>query len=110
MMKDGLKIPPQLALPKDGEVGSSEPLSILEKDEAGISDGVLVGEIVVKLGASQERGAREEARKTMGGMKPFEVKQPIEVAQEKECKVLVRKYQSRPDDLEGFKKAWWRQF
>ncbi|PNX98197.1 putative sulfate transporter [Trifolium pratense] len=105
MTKDGHKISPQIALPKDGTVGSSEPLSTLEKDGAGISDGVRVGEIVVKLGAKKERGAREEARKTRGGMKPFEVKQHLEVAQEKECKVLMRKYQSRPDDVEWVQKG-----
>ncbi|PNX71513.1 putative sulfate transporter, partial [Trifolium pratense] len=98
--KDGLLVSPQPTLPNVGEVVPSEPVSILEKDGVGISNGVRVGEIVVRLGDSQERGARETVRKTRGGMKPVEVKQPLEVAQENKCKVLVRKYQSRSDDVE----------
>ncbi|CAJ2629063.1 unnamed protein product [Trifolium pratense] len=47
----------QPALPIVGEVVSSEPAPFIEKDEADISDGVRVGEIVVRTVRGQSGGS-----------------------------------------------------
>ncbi|MCI36212.1 hypothetical protein A2U01_0057434, partial [Trifolium medium] len=91
LKKDGVKVPTKHASPKSGVestlmTGSKTQggcVIVPEKDGSGHPDGVRVGDIVVKLGARQERGARKDAQKTEDGLKSKEVELPYEAAQEK---------------------------
>ncbi|MCI36134.1 DUF4283 domain protein, partial [Trifolium medium] len=61
--------------------------------------GVRVGDIVVKLGARQERVVRKEAQKNGDGLNSKKLELHTEGAKENESRVLLRNYRSMSDDV-----------
>ncbi|GAU42656.1 hypothetical protein TSUD_398610 [Trifolium subterraneum] len=98
-LKDGTNAPTKSEVPKGGVVNTVTMLpkkkggsvTISAKEDSGPADGVRVGDIVVKVGACQKRSVRKEVQMTDGGLK--------DAAQEKDCRVLLRKYHTELDDV-----------
>ncbi|MCH99997.1 hypothetical protein A2U01_0021012, partial [Trifolium medium] len=62
-------------------------------------DDVRVGDIVLKLGERQEPVARTEAQQQGDGPKSRIFITSDDVVKEKECRVLVRNYRTKSDDV-----------
>ncbi|XP_045798023.1 uncharacterized protein LOC123892263 [Trifolium pratense] len=74
------------------------------KEGSGPSDGVCVGDIVIKLGMGQQREVRKKAQKYGEDVKPKEAEMPNDAVQEKIRRTFIRNYRTEPED------AKWAQY
>ncbi|GAU48515.1 hypothetical protein TSUD_244350 [Trifolium subterraneum] len=77
---------------------STKPTS--EKSGPGLQEGVKVGDILVKLGAQHELIVQNEGQRNGEGPTPNNLGTLAAVAQEKENRILLRKYCTKPDDVQ----------
>ncbi|MCI64618.1 hypothetical protein A2U01_0085876, partial [Trifolium medium] len=69
------------------------------KEGDGFPGVVQVGDIVVSLGASQEKGARTSGQGQEGGSNSKVSAVPVAAVKEQDRQVLLRKYRATQDDV-----------
>ncbi|GAU50621.1 hypothetical protein TSUD_410220 [Trifolium subterraneum] len=77
-------------------------MSKIESDKKGPGplEGVQVGDIVVKLGARKEHVVRNEGQRKGDGQRSKDLDTLDVATQEKESSILLRKYQTKSDDVQ----------
>ncbi|MCI34976.1 hypothetical protein A2U01_0056197, partial [Trifolium medium] len=107
LKKDGNNVSPNNAAPK-GNVASSqttrpktkaEGAIVSAKEGHGLPEGVCVGDIVVTLGAQQERVVRKEDQKNGDGLNSKKLELHTDADKVNESRVLLRNYRSMSNDV-----------
>ncbi|MCI53560.1 hypothetical protein A2U01_0074807, partial [Trifolium medium] len=81
---------------KSGGVNVSDT----EKEGLDHSEGLRVGDIVVKLGAQQEREVRKEGQEKGDEQFLSEPDIPVDVVKAKDNKILLRNYRTMAEDVQ----------
>ncbi|KAK2444862.1 heterogeneous nuclear ribonucleoprotein A0 [Trifolium repens] len=104
--KNGNHSPTRQVTPKDGDPGSKETTPKVTSGGVGAPrlekevPGVQVGDIVVPLGNRKTPGARIEGIQHGEEQPPKDPDVPAVVAKGRESRVFLRKYRSKPDDVQ----------
>jgi hypothetical protein len=102
LKKDDIQIHSGQALLTGGDVltKSTIPKTVTAKKGPGPSEGVRVGDIVVKLGARQEHVVQKKGQKNRDGHCSQSLDTPVAATQEKESSLLARNYRTKSDDVQ----------